>query len=80
MTGVGVAGGIEIWLGGYGQGVQSCFERVMADNRCAKDYFTYVLRGDKNCGCKGSNGDLSVRGNSNADYYRVNKGTSTPLT
>ena len=75
--GLGVAGQQELWLGGHNQGVASCFKRVMADARCAKDFFTYVPRGDGNCGCKASHGALKIRGDNNADYYRVNqKGNS----
>ena len=51
-AGQGVAGNDEVWLGGHNKGVEKCFKRVMADSRCAKDYFTYVARGDGNCGCK----------------------------
>ena len=69
-TGTGDGNG-ELWLGGHNQGVASCFKRVMADARCAKDFFTYVPRGDGNCGCKASHGALKIRGDNNADYYRI---------
>ena len=75
-VGVGVAGNGELWLGGHNKGVKSCFDRVMADSRCAKDFFTYVSRGDGNCGCKASTDSLKVRGDNNADHYRINQGTS----
>lgn len=73
MVGAGVAGPDEVWLGGYNEGVEACIERVMADARCAKDYFTYVARGDGNCGCKGSTDSLALRAppGGTADYYRI---------
>ena len=59
FVGVGVAdssGRSHIWNVGNakGQGVGACYEAVKLDERCAKDYFTYSTRGDKNCGCKTS--------------------------
>jgi len=69
FLGRGVAGPTEIWIA-KGLGVLACYAAVMEDSRCTKDYFTYVARGDANCGCKGSNQELSVRGDGNADYYR----------
>lgn len=77
--GLGVAGGHEIWDvdTASGLGEQSCFEAVMKDARCNKDYFTYVARGDKNCGCKGDAGELHIRGgasDSEADYYKIKAG------
>jgi hypothetical protein len=73
LVGRGVAGGMEIWNVGnaQGAGVQACYEAVVADNRCNKDYFTYVQRADLNCGCRGSSGTFSVRNDDNADYYIV---------
>jgi len=65
----GVAGPTEVWIA-KDLGVLACYTAVMGDSRCAKDFFTYVARGDANCGCKGSNGELSIRGDENADYYR----------
>lgn len=67
----GVAGGPERWLtaAGGGHGVQHCYNAVVADGGCY-DYFTYVGRGDKNCGCKGSSGTLAVRSSPTADIYR----------
>ena len=72
-TGTGDGNG-ELWLGGHNQGVAKCVERVMADSRCAKDYFSYVARGDGNCGCKTSTDPLKLRGDNDADYYRINPG------
>ena len=69
---MGVAGSSEVWLGQYGLGVQACYEAIMSDGRCSKDYFTYVPRGDKNCGCKESFGSLNIRALGTADYYIVN--------
>ena len=75
-VGTGVAGPNEIWWvnGGnaMGQGVTACYEAVKLDQRCAKDYFTYSTRGDKNCGCKGSIDVLSIRQASVADYFKIN--------
>ena len=65
----GVAGP-ERWKNVYGQGVEKCFQAVLQDPKCEKDYFTYVPRGDKNCGCK-TQGALSVRSDVRADYYSV---------
>ena len=57
------------WLdGAKGKGVVACRAAVMADSNCAQDYFTYVSRGDLNCGCKKTKGDLKVRRVLNADY------------
>ena len=81
--GTGVAGGGEIWNVGnaQGKGVEACYRAVKAAKRCrytrGEDdddrgkYFTYVSRGDKNCGCKGSSAPLSVRRDGNADYYFI---------
>jgi len=44
----------------------------------AKDYFTYVSRGDANCGCRSSDGELSVRGDEDADYYQNKLFTPSP--
>ena len=71
VAGTGGGGKGELWLGGHKQGVEKCFKRVMADSRCAKDYFTYVARGDGNCGCKANMGALNIRADNNADYYRI---------
>ena len=74
FVGTGVAGPSDIWDVGnaMGQGVTACYEAVKLDQRCAKDYFTYVTRGDKNCGCKGSTDVLSIRQDSNGDYFKIN--------
>ena len=74
FVGTGVAGPNEIWNVGNakGQGASACYEAVKLDQRCEKDYFTYVTRGDKNCGCKGSNGVLSIRQDRKADYFKIN--------
>ena len=54
--------GAEHWgIGGAaGKGLHACFEAVKVDPKCAGDYFNYVERGDKNCGCNGKPG-LEVR-------------------
>ena len=63
------------WLGLYNLGVQGCYDAIMADTRCNKDYFTYSARYDLNCGCKITSGRLIVDSNKQFDYYRV----QTPL-
>eukprot|EP00930_Biecheleria_cincta_P046515 TRINITY_DN32087_c0_g1_i1.p1 TRINITY_DN32087_c0_g1~~TRINITY_DN32087_c0_g1_i1.p1 ORF type:complete len:712 (-),score=69.22 TRINITY_DN32087_c0_g1_i1:124-2259(-) len=69
----GVAGPTEVWNVGNanGKGEKACYFAVLADSRCTKDYFSYVTRGDKNCGCKGGAGELSVRGDDGADIYII---------
>jgi len=69
----GVAGPTEFWNVGnaQGRGVDACYLAIMADSRCAKDYFTYVARADRNCGCKGTSAALNVRFDSNGDVYKV---------
>jgi hypothetical protein len=71
QTGVAAPG--EKWGVGnaQNQGVASCYEAVMADSDCQKDYFTYVERGDKNCGCKTGTGALSARSDGNADLFQI---------
>jgi len=72
LSGRGVPGPSEIWLPqAKGAGVQACFEVVREASRCAQDYFTYVARGDANCGCRGTDGTLSIRNDLNADYYQI---------
>eukprot|EP00747_Dinoflagellata_sp_TGD_P128205 gnl/TRDRNA2_/TRDRNA2_174494_c2_seq3.p1 gnl/TRDRNA2_/TRDRNA2_174494_c2~~gnl/TRDRNA2_/TRDRNA2_174494_c2_seq3.p1 ORF type:complete len:205 (-),score=26.28 gnl/TRDRNA2_/TRDRNA2_174494_c2_seq3:78-692(-) len=51
----------------------------MQDKNCAGDYFTYVARGDKNCGCKTDKGPLSIRSDPNADYFEVNEVAPSPV-
>jgi len=69
--GTGVAGP-HVWLNVYGKGVEHCYGLVMSDSRCAKDYFSYVPRGDKNCGCKSAgSGSLSMTSYASADYYKI---------
>ena len=63
------------WLGLYNLGVQGCYDAIMADTKCNKDYFTYSARYDLNCGCKITSGRLIVDSNEQFDYYRV----QTPL-
>lgn len=78
LRGTGVAGSPERWNVGdaKGKGVQKCYEAVIADKDCDKDYFTYAARGDGNCGCKGTGGtatieELIVRPEADADYYHI---------
>jgi serine/threonine protein kinase len=65
-----------------GFGVESCYEAVIKDPDCAKDYFTYVARGDENCGCRTKMGratpkllsENSIRHDDDADYYKIAAG------
>eukprot|EP00931_Biecheleriopsis_adriatica_P111554 TRINITY_DN8594_c0_g1_i5.p1 TRINITY_DN8594_c0_g1~~TRINITY_DN8594_c0_g1_i5.p1 ORF type:complete len:321 (+),score=25.55 TRINITY_DN8594_c0_g1_i5:209-1171(+) len=42
-----------IWEDERGLSVQECYDLIMQDSRCAKDYFTFVARGAKSrCACK----------------------------
>ena len=54
----------------FRQGVAACYQMIMQESQCSKDYFTYVERGDKNRGCK-TPGALRIRSNSKADCYSV---------
>jgi len=38
-----------------GDSALDCYNAVMAEDRCSKDYFTFNARSDQNCGCKISN-------------------------
>jgi hypothetical protein len=71
LEGQGVAGpeywGVDV---PDGAGPAACYSAVMSDPQCAKDYFSYVPRGDLNCGCK-TTGDLAVRADPKADYYKI---------
>jgi len=50
------------WFGcdAVGDSEMDCYNAVMAETRCSKDYFTFNARGDKNCGCKTSSEDEFV--------------------
>jgi len=51
IKGVSNSGG-EHWSYRYGLGLEDCYQWAMAEGSgCAKDYFNYVNRGDKHCGC-----------------------------
>jgi len=65
--------GGEKWLQdtiAHGSGVQTCYETVLGDPDCAKDFFTYATRGDQNCGCNKAYG-LESRPDDNADIYCI---------
>ena len=75
----GVAGQTERWdIGGAkGKGVAACYKAVMADKNCHKQYFTYVERGDENCGCT-SDSRMKIRIEPEGDVYEIlNSGTQT---
>jgi len=67
----GIASPWEHWFRKYRIGVEACAKLALADTRC-KDYFTYVARGDQNCGCRYGSGELQVRGDHNGDIYSMN--------
>ena len=77
---VGIAGP-EKWLnanlGGKHKGMQACYEAVVAEPECAQDYFTYVTRGDKNCGCK-RKGSFQIRNDAKSDYYAMQASAPAP--
>ena len=62
------------WMGEYGLGVDGCYQRVMQDPQCAKDYFSYGV--DNNCSCKIS-GQLEMLAPPNLynsrSYYSIRK-------
>merc|ERR1712039_1031543 len=66
----GVAG-LEKWgVGGAkGLGQSACYRAVMAYSQCSKDYFSYAVGGDENCGCK-TYGTLRIR-MANSEYYKI---------
>merc|ERR1711939_198079 len=63
-TGIANAAGVldgtgaldELWFGIKNQGLDNCLKMVLADSRCAGDYFSYNTRGDGDCGCKQTGG------------------------
>ena len=59
------------WLDVKGSGLDACYELVMKDDRCNKDYFTYATRSDENCGCKTSDEALQIYDQDTADYYKI---------
>jgi len=74
FEGIGECGECIHWFGcdEFGEGAQGCFDKVMEDDRCTKDFFTYNERGDKGCGCKTSNETSLVKHGSDLSVcYRV---------
>lgn len=62
-------------------GAKECFDAVMAEPQCLKDYFTFNARGDRNCGCKVSSEDtLVVYSTDLSDCYVITNATTTPTT
>ena len=53
-----------------GSGVMACYNTVMKDPECAKDYLSYVELGDKNCGCHKAVG-FAIRNDDNSDIYHI---------
>ena len=53
-----------------GSGVMACYNTVMKDPACAKDYLSYVELGDKNCGCHKAVG-FAIRNDDNSDIYHI---------
>jgi len=67
-------------------GAHGCYNAVMAEPKCSKDYFTYNERGDQNCGCRISNEeDVVIHEYDLSDCYRITNAslpgtTATPET
>ena len=53
-----------------GSGVMACYNTVMEDPECAKDYLSYVELGDKNCGCHKAVG-FAIQNDDNSDIYHL---------
>jgi len=62
-------------------GVFSCYQAVINEPKCVKDYFTYNERGDQNCGCKISTEvDLVIHDTDLADCYEIKNFTTHTTT
>jgi len=66
----GLSGPDVTWLG-IESSVPKCAAKVLRNPRCTKDYFSYLLRSNKNCGCKTKSGPLKVISSQTSDYYRI---------
>merc|ERR1711934_697222 len=66
----GLSGPDVTWLG-IESSVPKCAAKVLRNPRCTKDYFSYLLRSNKNCGCKTKSGPLKVIASQTSDYYRI---------
>jgi len=60
---------------GVSPSVDLCFKKVLSDRRCLKDYFTFLPRSNKQCGCRkiGSGAvriETVTRPPGVADYYQ----------
>lgn len=74
LIGNGVAGESIYWFecGLLTEGVNSCYNAVMADDQCSKDYFVYNTRSDQGCGCKVSvESPPAIAGSVFTDYFKV---------
>jgi len=74
--------GGEKWLESSivkGSGVMACYRTVMEDPQCVKDYFSYVDRGDKNCGCHKVSG-FGIRNDDNSDIYQITAAAAAALS
>ena len=68
--------GTGLWLWNdnqKGQGVEKCFETVLADSRCHR-FFSYAARADGNCGCRPNDKFAnSIRADGVSDFYEMLK-------
>jgi len=83
IVSTGNCGQRNLWLScdATQDGIHSCFEAVMAEPKCNKDYFTYNARGDLNCGCKiSSEKSLVTYKNDLADCYVITNNTQVTTT
>jgi len=74
FEGIGECGECIHWFGcdESGEGALGCLEKIMGEEKCKKDFFTYNERGDKSCGCKTSDeAKLVTHGSDLATCYRV---------
>merc|ERR1719362_2124667 len=79
----GNCGGKIHWFGcdSAKVGAHGCFNAVMAEPKCVKDYFTYNERGDQNCGCKvSSETELIIHEYDFADCYEISKSDTVTNT
>merc|ERR1711957_953141 len=55
-----------------GEGVQGCYEATLKEPLCARDFFSFADRGNKNCGCKITAEHLSfVQEDDSYDCYHI---------
>jgi len=73
--GRGVAGKDVHWFDcdtfKFGDDLTKCFEAVMEEDSCSKDYFTYNTRSDRGCGCMKKGTEFSVELSDCSDYFTI---------